>query len=79
MRRNIFEEVHDHFRPTARALFERECVPNVEKCEKDGKVSPRRVAGRSEHGLIGWEFDEKYRMGGGRHRARRHRLRLRRE
>lgn len=46
MRRNIFEEVHDHFRATARAFFERECVPNVEKCEKDGKVSPRRVAGR---------------------------------
>ena len=39
MRRNIFEEVHDDFRATARTFFERECVPNTEKWEKDGKVS----------------------------------------
>jgi alkylation response protein AidB-like acyl-CoA dehydrogenase len=77
MRRNIFEEVHDDFRATARAFFERECVPNVEKWERDGKVSREAWLAAGEHGLIGWEFDEKY--GGlgikddrlGRHRPRR--------
>ena len=39
MRRNIFDEIHDEFRATARAFFERECVPNTEKWERDGKVS----------------------------------------
>lgn len=60
MRRNIFEEVHDDFRATARAFFERECVPNVEKWEKDGKVSREAWLAAGAAGLIGWEFDEKY-------------------
>ena len=60
MRRNIFEEIHDEFRATARSFFERECVPNVEKWERDGKVSREAWLAAGEHGLIGWEFDEKY-------------------
>lgn len=60
MRRNIFEEVHDDFRATAREFFERECVPNVEKWERDGKVSRDAWLAAGEHGLIGWEFDERY-------------------
>jgi hypothetical protein len=36
MRRNIFEGVHDEFRATAHAFFERECAPNTEKWERDG-------------------------------------------
>ncbi|MDT7670549.1 MAG: hypothetical protein QOC74_3332, partial [Pseudonocardiales bacterium] len=60
MRRNIFDEVHDDFRATARAFFERECVPHIEKWERDGKVSREAWLAAGEHGLIGWEFDEKY-------------------
>jgi acyl-CoA dehydrogenase len=60
MRRNIFEEIHDDFRATAREFFERECVPNVEKWERDGKVSREAWLAAGEHGLIGWEFDERY-------------------
>src|SRR5689334_6511404 len=60
MRRNIFEDVHDDFRATARKFFERECVPHVEKWERDGKVSREAWLAAGEHGLIGWEFAEKY-------------------
>src|SRR3977135_2641018 len=60
MRRNIFEEIHDDFRATAREFFERECVPNVEKWEREGKVSREAWLAAGEHGLIGWEFDERY-------------------
>jgi acyl-CoA dehydrogenase len=60
VRRNIFGQVHNDFRATARAFFERECVPNVEKWERDGKVSREAWLAAGQHGLIGWEFDEKY-------------------
>src|ERR1700678_4238827 len=60
MRRNIFDEIHDEFRATARSFFERECVPNVEKWERDGKVSREAWLAAGAAGLIGWEFDEKY-------------------
>ena len=60
MRRNIFDEIHDDFRATAREFFERECVPNVEKWERDGKVSREAWLAAGAAGLIGWEFDEKY-------------------
>ena len=60
MRRNIFEDIHDDFRATARAFFDRECVPNTEKWEKDGKVSREAWLAAGAAGLIGWEFDEKY-------------------
>src|SRR5580704_13159759 len=60
MRRNIFEEIHDDFRASAREFFERECVPNIEKWERDGKVSREAWLAAGAAGLIGWEFDEKY-------------------
>lgn len=60
MRRNIFDNVHDEFRATARSFFERECVPHVEKWERDGKVSREAWLAAGQHGLIGWEFDEQY-------------------
>ena len=60
MRRNIFDEIHDDFRATAREFFERECVPNTEKWERDGKVSREAWLAAGAAGLIGWEFDEKY-------------------
>jgi acyl-CoA dehydrogenase len=60
MRRNIFEDVHDDFRKTARAFFERECAPNTEKWEHDGKVSREAWRAAGEHGLIGWALPERY-------------------
>ncbi|WP_025736723.1 acyl-CoA dehydrogenase family protein [Mycobacterium genavense] len=60
MRRNIFDDTHEEFRATAREFFERECVPHVEKWERDGRVSREAWLAASEHGLIGWEFDEQY-------------------
>src|SRR5271168_3290032 len=60
MRRNIFDEIHDDFRASAREFFERECVPNTEKWERDGKVSREAWLAAGAAGLIGWEFDEKY-------------------
>ena len=60
MRRNIFEQVHDDFRATARKYFERECAPNAEKWERDGQVSREAWRAAGEHGLIGWELPEKY-------------------
>ncbi|BBZ15576.1 acyl-CoA dehydrogenase family protein [Mycobacterium branderi] len=60
MRRNIFEQVHDDFRKTARAFFERECAPHAEQWERDGKVSRQAWRAAGEHGLIGWALPEKY-------------------
>ncbi|EKF21153.1 acyl-CoA dehydrogenase, N-terminal domain protein [Mycolicibacterium hassiacum DSM 44199] len=60
MRRNIFEPVHDEFRATAREFFERHCVPNVEKWEKQGKVDREAWLAAGAAGLIGWEFDPEY-------------------
>ena len=60
MRRNIFDEVHDDFRATARAFFERECAPYSEKWERDGKVSREAWRAAGEHGLIGWALPEKH-------------------
>lgn len=60
MRRNIFDDVHDEFRATARSFFERECVPHVQKWEREGRVSREAWLAAGQHGLIGWEFDEQY-------------------
>ena len=60
MRRNIFDEVHNDFRATAREYFGRECAPNAEKWERDGKVSREAWRAAGEHGLIGWALPEKY-------------------
>jgi acyl-CoA dehydrogenase len=60
LRRNIFEQVHEDFRATAREYFERECAPYAEKWERDGKVSREAWRAAGEHGLIGWALPEKY-------------------
>ncbi len=60
MRRNIFEQIHDDFRKTAREFFERECAPYTEQWERDGKVSREAWRAAGEHGLIGWALPEKY-------------------
>lgn len=60
MRRNIFEQVHDDFRKTARTFFERECAPNADQWERDGKVSRDAWRAAGEHGLLGWALPEKY-------------------
>jgi long-chain-acyl-CoA dehydrogenase len=60
LRRNIFEQVHNDFRATAREYFERECAPYAEKWERDGKVSRDAWRAAGEHGLIGWALPEKY-------------------
>jgi acyl-CoA dehydrogenase len=60
MRRNIFEQVHDDFRKTARAFFERDCAPYADEWERDGKVSTQAWRAAGEHGLIGWALPEKY-------------------
>ncbi|HKH50291.1 MAG TPA: acyl-CoA dehydrogenase family protein, partial [Mycobacterium sp.] len=60
MRRNIFDDVHDDFRKTAQAFFERECAPNSEEWERNGKVSREAWRSAGEHGLIGWALPEEY-------------------
>jgi acyl-CoA dehydrogenase len=60
LRRNIFEQVHDDFRKTARTFFERECAPHTEQWERDGKVSRDVWRAAGEHGLLGWALPEKY-------------------
>ncbi|CAM3132763.1 acyl-CoA dehydrogenase family protein [Mycobacterium colombiense] len=60
MRRNIFEQVHDDFRDTARTFFERDCAPNTDVWEREGKVSREAWLSAGKHGLIGWALPEEY-------------------
>lgn len=60
MRRNIFEPVHDQFRETARAYFEKECAPHTDAWEREGKASKEAWRAAGEHGLIGWALPEAY-------------------
>ncbi|GAA2409980.1 acyl-CoA dehydrogenase family protein [Actinomadura vinacea] len=60
MRRTIFTEQHDLFRQTARAYFERECAPNTEEWERQGRVDREAWTAAGKAGLIGWEFPEQY-------------------
>ena len=60
MRRNIFDPTHDQFRETARAYFDKECAPNTDKWEREGKASPEAWRAAGEHGLIGWALPEEY-------------------
>ena len=60
MRRNIFTPDHDTFRATARAFFEKECVPHAAEWEEAG-MSNREVWKKAgEVGLLGWEAPEQY-------------------
>lgn len=60
MRPNIFEPVHEEFRATARAFFDKECAPYADKWEKDGKASREAWLAAGEHGLIGWALPAGY-------------------
>ncbi|QLL09097.1 acyl-CoA dehydrogenase family protein [Mycobacterium vicinigordonae] len=60
MRRNIFDQIHDDFRATAREFFERECAPHAEEWERDGKASREAWLAAGKLGLIGWALPEKY-------------------
>ncbi len=60
MRPNIFEPVHEEFRATARAFFDKECAPYADKWEKDGKASREAWLAAGEHGLIGWALPAEY-------------------
>jgi acyl-CoA dehydrogenase len=60
LRRNIFEQVHEDFRKTARTFFERECAPYTDEWERDGKVSREAWRAAGEHGLIGWSLPQAY-------------------
>jgi len=60
MRRSIFTDEHEQFRATARAFFERECVPHTEQWEREGKVSREAWRKAGQAGLLGWEAPEEY-------------------
>ncbi|WP_329409103.1 acyl-CoA dehydrogenase family protein [Nocardia vinacea] len=60
MRRNIFTEDHDLFRQTARAYYEKECVPYVAQWEADGVVSRQAWRRAGELGLLGFEVPQEY-------------------
>ncbi len=60
MRPNTFEPVHEEFRATARAFFDKECAPYADKWEKDGKASREAWLAAGEHGLIGWALPAEY-------------------
>jgi len=60
MRRSIFTDEHDQFRATARAFFERDCVPYTEQWEREGKVSREAWRKAGQAGLLGWEAPEEY-------------------
>ncbi|BBZ75512.1 long-chain-acyl-CoA dehydrogenase [Mycolicibacterium anyangense] len=60
MRPNIFEPIHEEFRATARAFFDKECAPYADKWEKDGKASREAWLAAGEHGLIGWALPAEY-------------------
>ncbi|MCW2722953.1 acyl-CoA dehydrogenase family protein [Pseudonocardia sp.] len=64
MRRTIFEPEHDLFRETARAYYEKECVPHAAEWEAAGLVDREAYRKAGDQGLIGWEVPEEYGGGG---------------
>ncbi|ARE37755.1 acyl-CoA dehydrogenase (plasmid) [Rhodococcus sp. BH4] len=60
MRRNIFDPEHDQFRQTARAYFEKYCVPHSAEWEKAGHVDREAWRQAGAHGLLGWEMPEEF-------------------
>ncbi|NHN55591.1 acyl-CoA dehydrogenase [Calidifontibacter sp. DB0510] len=64
MSRTLFEEDHEAFRKTARAFFERECVPHREQWDADGIVSRDAWRAAGQAGLIGMAVPEEFGGGG---------------
>jgi alkylation response protein AidB-like acyl-CoA dehydrogenase len=60
MRRRIFTEEHDLFRETARAFFEKECVPHVEEWAHSGGPDRDVWLKAGAAGLLGWEVPEEF-------------------
>jgi alkylation response protein AidB-like acyl-CoA dehydrogenase len=60
MRRKIFTPEHDLFRATARAFFEKECVPHAEEWESAGMATRDVWKKAGEAGLLGWEVPVEY-------------------
>jgi alkylation response protein AidB-like acyl-CoA dehydrogenase len=60
MRRRIFTEEHDLFRETARAFYEKECVPHVEEWAKAGGPERDVWLKAGAAGLLGWEVPEEF-------------------
>jgi alkylation response protein AidB-like acyl-CoA dehydrogenase len=60
MRRRIFTEEHDLFRETARAFFEKECVPHVDEWARTGGPERDVWLKAGAAGLLGWEVPEEF-------------------
>lgn len=60
MRRDIFTEDHELFRQTARAYYEKECVPYAAQWEADGMASRKAWRRAGELGLLGFEVPQEY-------------------
>jgi alkylation response protein AidB-like acyl-CoA dehydrogenase len=60
MRRKIFTPEHDLFRATARAFFEKECLPHAEEWESAGMATRDVWKKAGEAGLLGWEVPVEY-------------------
>src|SRR3954447_5988648 len=60
MRRKIFTPEHDLFRATARAFFEKECLPHAEEWESAGMATRDVWKKAGEAGLLGWEVPVVY-------------------
>src|SRR3954466_5880484 len=60
MRRRIFTPEHDLFRATARAFFEKECVPYAQEWEAAGVANREVWKKAGAAGLLGWEVPEEF-------------------
>jgi alkylation response protein AidB-like acyl-CoA dehydrogenase len=60
MRRKIFTPDHETFRATARAFFEKECVPHAAEWEAAGMANREVWKKAGEIGLLGWEVPEEF-------------------
>lgn len=60
MRRKIFTPEHDSFRATARAFFQKECVPHAAEWEAAGMANREIWKKAGEVGLLGWEVPEEF-------------------
>jgi alkylation response protein AidB-like acyl-CoA dehydrogenase len=60
VKRDIFDSVHDEFRATARAFYDRECAPHAEKWEREGLTDRAVWPKAGALGLLGWEAPEEF-------------------
>ncbi len=60
MKRQIFEPMHDEFRATARAFYDKECAPRTDEWEHAGITDRSVWLKAGEIGLLGWEAPEEF-------------------